>query len=618
MVNDLNETRETFNKALLSLTQTLKENRKILSLFPEKYHQDILNLKMGKRQPPRGGIYDVSILEREFFASNEFLSNFTAYWNNHNLSPRERIFMCKIFFLHELKHLEQRIGSDHYPASRNSQTIFQILDYSADAFAVKTCFLLEKNSEQNKAINWNKFLAELLMVHINGGEVFSTLDDKSNSRQLDGERLHRQMIWHFQYARAFLYKEESSFNNFNIDKGMAIEVFKLEPVERKENYCKKTVVTAKDFESLIEVQIKWGEEVIRYPITVIENVRQLSTALFENDFRGSIECFRNLFSQSPILVGREPNLVSPGQRLKSQFARIDKKTVCLLLLILAILAASAIIMFPMGMDNIQRVLLGIAVLSFGSFLVYTLRVHNQPKESIDFSSQNKANNSLEPSTLPKLSISNSPIHNSELEESFKFLSDFESNAVELIGIGNTGVKAKVRGSLIYSSDSPTNVFRFYLKNTSESGTITNIGFLIKPFQKPTWGSTIPNFEEMPMAGTMGPGNYSLTTEDMVIETLNFTATSAFGFQTRNVDGMSVSKTFHEGLVTSGIGPGQATYFSITGDGFLGKLTLPQIERSIIVRFQDIGKAKATDIAVSDIDVLLSVSDPIYQVKKITN
>ncbi len=177
---------------------------------------------------------------------------------------------------------------------------------------------------------------------------------------------------------------------------------------------------------------------------------------------------------------------------------------------------------------------------------------------------------------------------------------------ELVGIGGTGVTARISTVRVERFDVLSTLISLTVENTSRSGTITNIGFFVKVVRKPMEGSktTVPG-EITP------PGSYRFTNEDLAVETSTFKAICAFAFMT------SRSSSFHNGNVGGGIPPGQSTRFSLAGDQFLAGITGRQFERGIILRFQEIGTEELDDIALyPNPNVLFSVSDPVYQISKV--
>jgi hypothetical protein len=303
-VTEFNETLAVFRSSLQSQSQALRENKRLLAQFPEHIRDDVVNFQVSSAEPPRGGIYDISIYERTIFLSRELLRNFGKYWHSMKIDPKDQERMCQLYFLHEFHHIEQKVDSNTYPYSKNSKTIFQPLDYSADAFAVKLCFLIEECSfKAEEFSNWQRRLADILHAHIRGGEIFSVLDDGSQFR-IDGPRLHRQLIWHLQYARAYLFKPEATLNEFDIDKHVALELFKIEEKERRSNLCAENEVTQEDFRKPLELHILRGNVRLRFALTISHSLTNLSEGLFTNNMARTVEAFRPFFDDHPEWLGR--------------------------------------------------------------------------------------------------------------------------------------------------------------------------------------------------------------------------------------------------------------------------------------------------------------------------
>jgi predicted amidohydrolase len=302
------ETRQTFKEALNELQKELPHHSGILSQIPSYFAQDILKLEI-QVDLLLEDIYKNWIFERKFLLSGALLSAFSKFWEENRTERSEKLLMSKLFFLHEFYHLSQGIDSATYPYSKNSVTAIKWLDYAADAFAAKSCFQLAAGENP-----WHLKLAKVLEAHIKVGDVFSYLDDGRKQVGMDGERFHRQMIWHFQYARAMCYRPESNIDDFNIELPVFMEIFKIQPKERRTNLCKKKEVKPIDLRS-VEVQI-FRPKRIRHPMVVPHYGAHLVKGLFQNELRGTVEAFRALFSDHPELTGRRDDKHSHGDPLQ--------------------------------------------------------------------------------------------------------------------------------------------------------------------------------------------------------------------------------------------------------------------------------------------------------------
>ncbi|MBA3354936.1 MAG: hypothetical protein H0U18_03145 [Pyrinomonadaceae bacterium] len=182
--------------------------------------------------------------------------------------------------------------------------------------------------------------------------------------------------------------------------------------------------------------------------------------------------------------------------------------------------------------------------------------------------------------------------------------------LELVGLNETGVTARVRVSQQIGFSGNALILR--VENTSETGTITNIGFLIKNQGAPNWATKIEDEK-----GVTGPGIYRLTKDRWEINTRDFKAVSAYGLVTSRYESDDLPSSFYDGFVNSGIPPGKSTLFSITSRG--GVFDPRKFERGLIVRFQGIGEEDRVDIAMyPKLDVLLpSATDPsVYEIERI--
>lgn len=315
----LTDSEKTFETALAELKHNLSTAREFTKEYPFLLSEDYKQLHLEFENPPRGGIYDHKVFERKFYLSEKLVRCFNDYWEINKTNEDHRKKMCKLFFLHEFLHTPQHVDSNTYPYSKNSKNIFRYTDYDADAFAVKGCFKTESSY-----LPWNQHLAEVIIAHIKGGEVFAQADDGGNSDFMEGGRLYRQTIWHLQYARARAFRTESNFSEFYLDRHIIVEIFHILPNGERENLCSKESVSKIDFQNTIELHISWGGVRIRYPLTSPHYIESFTKGLFQCDFESISEAFRPLFDTNPELIGRIGSLLNNDSNTSSdEFDRFD-------------------------------------------------------------------------------------------------------------------------------------------------------------------------------------------------------------------------------------------------------------------------------------------------------
>lgn len=303
--DSLIETQNTFRTALAELKHGIGDADDLTGEFPFLHSDDIKKLRLEFNEPPRGGIYDHNTFERKFFLSGKLLSFFDAYWNTHKTNESQRKRMCKLFFFHEFFHTPQHVDSNTYPLSKNSKNSFRYADYNADAFAVKSCLKTESSY-----LPWNEQLAEILISHVRGGEVFAQADDGRISESIEGERFHRQTIWLLQYARARAFRAEGGFGEFYLDRQIILEIFHILPNGAKENLCLKDSISPHDFQNVLEIHISWGGIRFIYSLTNKHFINNFVKGVFQCDFDAGFEAFRPLFDSQPELIGRGNNFHS--------------------------------------------------------------------------------------------------------------------------------------------------------------------------------------------------------------------------------------------------------------------------------------------------------------------
>lgn len=178
-----------------------------------------------------------------------------------------------------------------------------------------------------------------------------------------------------------------------------------------------------------------------------------------------------------------------------------------------------------------------------------------------------------------------------------------------IGINGTGVTAIVTFASVRSlGDGPPPMLT--ITNTSESGFITNVGFMIEPAHVgKVRVSTSKDHGD-------GHGVYEMTDKPDEIETEDFIATCPFGLRTVQYINQ-VAESFREGYIHSGIPPGTSTTL-LFGGSFKDDPTPAQISRGVVLRFEQIGEEALRDIAMyKNLDALFPTkTEPsIYQIKR---
>jgi hypothetical protein len=158
-----------------------------------------------------------------------------------------------------------------------------------------------------------------------------------------------------------------------------------------------------------------------------------------------------------------------------------------------------------------------------------------------------------------------------------------AEGTDLVGIGGTGVTARV---FLVRTIGSQNETRLRVVNTSGSGVITNIGFMVNG-AIPTTGKVIPDPDSSPPQ-VIGPGRYAFVPKEVTIETRDYRIVTSFAFMT--IEGSRISKSFKNGVVENGSPAGYGTWFSLND-------LLGEGDTAMVICFQGIGKGKLTDIAV---------------------
>lgn len=291
--------RSVFEDALTRLLRDIRLNTSVKETHPLLASEDILGLRIVPQEPIYGGLYDHVVFERKLYLSGRLLDAFRKWWEQNQTSLLERDQMCRLFFLHEFLHISQHVDSNTYRYSVEAEESFRYIDYDADAFAVKFSLLLGDGIQR-----WTEKLPMILAAHIKCGDVFRSVEDDNSRESIDGERLHRQLLWHLQYARSRSFKPEASFESFEIEKHLILDLYRFTAEGEMENLCRRNEVHIADLSAPIELNLVWAGKRLRHSLNLAHYTRNLADGLFQANLQGSCEAFRPLFDEHPELIGR--------------------------------------------------------------------------------------------------------------------------------------------------------------------------------------------------------------------------------------------------------------------------------------------------------------------------
>ena len=186
-------------------------------------------------------------------------------------------------------------------------------------------------------------------------------------------------------------------------------------------------------------------------------------------------------------------------------------------------------------------------------------------------------NDLLPDRVDAAPVPQKPVEAKSLPEAAKSPVEFTH-----IGLSGTGVTAKVIFTMVHSFGGHPNMLT--IENTSVTGTITNIGFILDPRVEPK------NIEVV-----KGEGRYAFVNEPWEIILPDFKLHCSFGLWTKQYFN-DVSASFQKGYIGSGVKPGSTTQWFF-GVSFQAGLKPDQIIRGVVLRFEGIGDDSRADIAV---------------------
>ena len=213
----------------------------------------------------------------------------------------EQVIMCELFLLHEFFHIQQGVDSNTVLLSDKQNSLFQVLDYDADAFAVEGCFYLVGNEGED----WTTMLSQILKAHIKGGDVFFLAEESRGDGAITGERLYRQLVWHFQYARACSFPPEKNFQDFNLRTWTDIQIIKKRGLTQKINLRDQNRIRPSALNNTIELFIYYS-----YKRRCVFNEKPyldyLKKVIFHTDLVSTVELFRAFFDEHRDLIGRPP------------------------------------------------------------------------------------------------------------------------------------------------------------------------------------------------------------------------------------------------------------------------------------------------------------------------
>jgi hypothetical protein len=244
----------------------------------------------------RSGLYDHQVRRRKFLLGNNLLEAFGKCWIRHQLDDRMQVMMAQLFLLHEYHHIVQKVSSDRYYISgASSYNKYATLDYRADALSIKARYLFE---QKTNPINLS-LLTDILAAQVYAGEAFGSIEDAGGGptpRSIAGGRLRRQLIWHFQHARAMAFLPEATFDEFNIEREVNFQLFKHLRSGRMADLCsKRAALVPADFGPPLECHITTGAVTQQYAISTPEQSDALKRVIFDVSLEDTYQLFRAFF-----------------------------------------------------------------------------------------------------------------------------------------------------------------------------------------------------------------------------------------------------------------------------------------------------------------------------------
>ena len=254
-----------------------------------------------------GGLYDHLEQQRIFRLDQRLVSAFHAYWTAHSIRPELRRIMAKLFFVHELIHVDQGVSSSTYDqghaGSRSTTEAFTRFDYRADAESIKACYLSVASGERLD----KETLKEILSAVVHGGNVFRFVEDPAHAASsIEGSRLARQLVWLFLHACAAAFASDRSFADFPLGRELRFQVFPLTGAGYAADLCESAAVSAEQLRPPLEIKISIGDiGSASLTVALLSDAEALRLAALGGQVDAAFELFRAfLLTEGQIFVGR--------------------------------------------------------------------------------------------------------------------------------------------------------------------------------------------------------------------------------------------------------------------------------------------------------------------------
>lgn len=109
---------------------------------------------------------------------------------------------AKLFILHELHHVEQRLNTGTYYEIGRAGVVLEAVDYHADAFALATLIDHEVARRGDSGVEARPAIATACVeAHLRTLEAFDRAEQGDTIERLAERRLRRYLVWHLQRLR---------------------------------------------------------------------------------------------------------------------------------------------------------------------------------------------------------------------------------------------------------------------------------------------------------------------------------------------------------------------------------------------------------------------------------
>lgn len=212
-------------------------------------------------------------------------------------AERAVVRAAKLFILHELHHVEQRLNAGTYYGIGRAGVVLEDVDYHADAFALATLIEHEIAWRGESGIHERPAIATACVeAHLRTLEAFDRAEHGARIERLAERRLRRYLVWHLQRLRMRTLHPGAWSAGLALDSRLSVE---LAPLSGRLDARYDKLVDGPTGDTALFVALRGNlarvERSAGYdPGQLVEAVRRFDWAAIEKPLNAALQRHRDL------------------------------------------------------------------------------------------------------------------------------------------------------------------------------------------------------------------------------------------------------------------------------------------------------------------------------------